>query len=169
MATATEMVRIGRLSAQQSLLSPSPPPSELCNDENNIVIRSAMDALRNSKKISLLHRKKRFTSFPSPAGMSRTKLPLGRNNSVMMSLFPPSESLVETSRLGTGNSRTFFYGVDVAILFLFTFFNLILDAPRIFILNKMLYTWRPSSPPLPWPPLSERHAWPPPRQSWRLS
>jgi hypothetical protein len=55
-----------------------------------------------------LHRKKRFTSFPSPAGMSLTKIPLGRNNSVISSLFPPRESLVVTSRLGTGNSRTFF-------------------------------------------------------------
>jgi hypothetical protein len=55
-----------------------------------------------------LHRKKRFTSFPSPDGMSLTKLPLGRNNSVMTSLFSPRESLVVTSRLGTGNSRTFF-------------------------------------------------------------
>jgi hypothetical protein len=55
-----------------------------------------------------LHRKKRFTSFPSPAGMSLTQFPLGRNNSVMTSLFPPRESLVVTSRLGTGNSRTFF-------------------------------------------------------------
>ncbi len=55
-----------------------------------------------------VHRKKRFTSFPSPAGMSLTKLPLGRNNSVMLSLFPPRESLVVTSRLGTGNSGTFF-------------------------------------------------------------
>jgi hypothetical protein len=43
--------------------------------------------------------------------MSLTKLPLGRNNSVMTSLFPPRESLVVTSRLGTGNLRTFFYGV----------------------------------------------------------
>ncbi len=58
-----------------------------------------------------LHRKKMFTSFPSPAGMSQTKLPLGRNNSVITSLFPPRESLVVTSRLGTGNSLTFFYGV----------------------------------------------------------
>ncbi len=56
--------------------------------------------------------KKRFTSFPSPAGMSLSKLPLGRNNSVMTSLFPPRESLVVTSRLGTGNSRSFFYGVS---------------------------------------------------------
>jgi hypothetical protein len=29
----------------------------------------------------------------------------------MTSLFPPRESFVVTSRLGTGNSRTFFYGV----------------------------------------------------------
>ncbi len=58
-----------------------------------------------------VHRKKRFTSFSSPAGMSLTKLPLCRNNSVMTSLFPPRESLVVTSRLGTGNSRAFLYGV----------------------------------------------------------
>ncbi len=32
-----------------------------------------------------LHRKKRF-SFPSPAGMSLAKLPLGRNNSVIVYL-----------------------------------------------------------------------------------
>jgi hypothetical protein len=56
----------------------------------------------------IIHRKKRFTSIPSPAGISLTKLRLGRNNSVMTSLFPPRESLVVTSRLGTGNSRTFF-------------------------------------------------------------
>jgi hypothetical protein len=62
--------------------------------------------------------KKRFTSFPSPDGMSLTKLPQGRNNSVMTSLFPPRESLVVTSRLGTGNSRTFFYGVTAVILLL---------------------------------------------------
>jgi hypothetical protein len=41
-----------------------------------------------------MHRKKRFTSFLSLAGMSLTKLPLGRNNSVRTSLFPPRESLV---------------------------------------------------------------------------
>ncbi len=70
-----------------------------------------------------IHRKKRFTSFPSPAGMSLTKLPLGRNNSVMTSLFPTRESLVVTSRLGTGNFRTFFFTVyfllkaELAIIF----------------------------------------------------
>ncbi len=62
-------------SAKLSPLSLSPPSSEFWNDENNSVIRSAMDALRISKKICLL---------------------------------------------------------AVAILFLFTFFNYILDAPRTF-------------------------------------
>jgi hypothetical protein len=63
---------------------------------------------RTCPSSSNLHRKKRFTSFPSPAGMSLTKLPLARNNSVLTSLFPHRESLVVTSRLGTGNKRTFF-------------------------------------------------------------
>ncbi len=79
------------------------------------------DTLLNDKKTTIyyIHRKKRFTSFPSPAGMSRSKLPLGRNNSVMTSLFPPRESLVVTSRLGTGNSRTIFYGVAFKTKILF--------------------------------------------------
>ncbi len=63
-----------------------------------------------------VHRKNRFTSFPSPAGMSLTKLPLGRNNSVMTSLFPPRESLVVTSRLGTGTSRSFFLRCSITSL-----------------------------------------------------
>jgi hypothetical protein len=61
----------------------------------------------------IMHRKKRFTSFPSPAGMSLTKLPLGRNNSVLTSLFPPRESLVG-SDFPAGDeklSNLFFYGV----------------------------------------------------------
>jgi len=68
-------------------------------------VLSFRDRMANVLKV---HRKKRFTSFPSPAGMSLTKLPLGRNNSVMTALFPPRESLVVTSLLGKGNSRTFF-------------------------------------------------------------
>ncbi len=75
-----------------------------------------MMLLRLSCWLPCLHRKKRFTSFPSPAGMSLTELPLGRNNSVMTSLFPPRESLVVTSRLGPGNSRNFFYGVLYSII-----------------------------------------------------
>ncbi len=37
-------------SAKLSPLSPSPRPSEFCTDEDNIVNRSAMDALRYLKK-----------------------------------------------------------------------------------------------------------------------
>jgi hypothetical protein len=59
-------------SAQLSPLSPLPPPSEFCNDENNSVIRSAMDVEKLQK----------------------------------------NTLLTET------------------VLFLFAFFNLILDAPR---------------------------------------
>jgi hypothetical protein len=46
-------LNIGLQSAQLSPLLPLPLPSEFCNDENNNVIRLAMDALRN-KKITLL-------------------------------------------------------------------------------------------------------------------
>jgi hypothetical protein len=47
-----EIVKNWQGSAQLSPLSPSPQPSEFCNDENNSVIRSAMDALKNAKKLS---------------------------------------------------------------------------------------------------------------------
>jgi hypothetical protein len=60
-----------------------------------------------------VHRKKSFSVFPSPAGMSLTKLSLGGNNDVIYKLFSPRESLVsDISRLGTGISKSFFYGVD---------------------------------------------------------
>jgi hypothetical protein len=41
-----------------------------------------------------VHNKKSFSIFPSAAGMSLTKLSLGRNNLYLTSLFPPRESLV---------------------------------------------------------------------------
>jgi hypothetical protein len=43
--------------------------------------------------------------------MSLTNRPLGSNNSVMTSLFPPRESLVVTSRQGPETREPFFYGV----------------------------------------------------------
>jgi hypothetical protein len=51
--------------------------------------------------------------FPSPAGMSLTKLSLGGNNLYMTSLFPPRESLVSDilAGVGTETSKSFFYGV----------------------------------------------------------
>ncbi len=97
--------------------------SRLNCGRREILHRSCLNWLKARKFFSQcyvyrsVHRKKRFTSFPSPAGMSLTKLPLGRNISVMTLLFPPRESLVVTSRLGTGNSRTFFYGVFTRVSF----------------------------------------------------
>jgi hypothetical protein len=54
-------------------------------------------------QIDVLHRKKTFSIFPSPAGMSLTKLSLGGYNLYMMSLFPPRESLVSDIPAGDGN------------------------------------------------------------------
>jgi len=59
----------------------------------------------------LLHRKKGFSIFPSPAGMSLTKFFLGGNNLYMTSLFPPRESLVKDIPAGEGNIEKLFYGV----------------------------------------------------------
>jgi hypothetical protein len=51
------------------------------------------------------HSKKRFSIFPSPAGMSLTKLFLGRNYDV---IFPPSVSLVSDIPAGDGNIEKLF-------------------------------------------------------------
>ncbi len=67
---------------------------------------------KEAKNKQYIHCKKRFTSFPSPAGMSLTKLPLGRNNSVMTSLFPPRESLVVTNPAGDGKLAILFFTVQ---------------------------------------------------------
>jgi hypothetical protein len=45
---SSEMVKNWQGSAKLSPLSLSPPTSEFCNDVKNSVIRSTMDALRNS-------------------------------------------------------------------------------------------------------------------------
>jgi hypothetical protein len=63
---------------------------------------------------SIIHRKKRFTSFPSPAGMSLTKLPLGRNNSVMTSLFPPKFG--SDIPAGDGKLANFFFTVYAKLM-----------------------------------------------------
>jgi hypothetical protein len=61
----------------------------------------------------LLHRKKGFSLFPSPAGMSLTEFFLGGYNLYMTSLFPPRESLVSDIPAGDGNIEKLFYGVLV--------------------------------------------------------
>jgi hypothetical protein len=55
-----------------------------------------------------LHCKKSFSIFPSPAGMSLTKLFLGGNNDVIYKLFPPRESLVSVIPAGDGNIEKLF-------------------------------------------------------------
>jgi hypothetical protein len=55
-----------------------------------------------------VHRKKSFSIFPSPAGMSITKLSLGGNNDVMYEIFPPRESLVSDIPAGGGNIEKLF-------------------------------------------------------------
>jgi hypothetical protein len=49
--------------------------------------------------------------FPSPAGMSLTKLSLGGNNDGIYKLFPPRERLVSDIPAGDGNIEKLFYGV----------------------------------------------------------
>ncbi len=62
-------------------------------------------------ELSFMHRKKIFSVFPSPAGMSLIKLSLGGNTLYMTSLFPPRESLVSDILAGDGILKSFFYGV----------------------------------------------------------
>jgi hypothetical protein len=57
---------------------------------------------------TVIHRKKSFSIFPSPAGMSLTKLSLGGNNLYMTPLFPPRESLVSAIPAGDGNIEKYF-------------------------------------------------------------
>jgi hypothetical protein len=63
-------------------------------------------------RIPMLHRKKSFSIFPSPAGMSLTKLSLGENNLYMTSFFAPRESLVSDIPAGDGNIGKLFYSVE---------------------------------------------------------
>ncbi len=62
-----------------------------------------------------LHCKKRLAIFPSPAGMSLTKISLAGNNQIIpreqLNFSPPGRVWLVTSRLGTGNSITVFYSV----------------------------------------------------------
>ncbi len=55
-----------------------------------------------------IHRKKSFSIFQSPAGMSLSKLSLGGNTLYMTSLFPPRESLVSDIPAGDGNIEKIF-------------------------------------------------------------
>ncbi len=62
--------------------------------------------MKSNFQTKILHCKKRLAVFPSPAGMSLTKLSLARNNRIIP-LQGEFGGLV-TSRLGTGKRITFF-------------------------------------------------------------
>jgi hypothetical protein len=62
-----------------------------------------------------IHRKKSFSIFLSPAGISLTKLSLGGNNLYTMSLFQPKESLVSDIPAGDRNIEKLFCGVETAV------------------------------------------------------
>jgi hypothetical protein len=60
-----------------------------------------------------MHRKKSFSIFPSPPGMSLTILSLGGNNDVKYKLCPPRESLVSDISAGDGNIEKLFFTVCI--------------------------------------------------------
>ncbi len=63
------------------------------------------------------HRKKSFSIFPSPAGMSLTKLSLGGNYDVIYKLFLPRESFLNDIPAGDGNIEKLFYGEEIILIF----------------------------------------------------
>jgi len=73
------------------------------------------------------HCKKRLAIFLSPAGMSLTKLFLGRNNLYMTSLFPPRESLVSDILAGDGKLANPFYSVPPFHNVYSSFYQLVVD------------------------------------------
>ncbi len=91
---------------------PRPPPPRLTRRQTSGYLSTTystphekIKSLQNKRFFFQLHRKKRLGTFPSPAGMSPTKLSRGGN-----SLIIPSNG--EFGKwLGTGMSPTFFTSV----------------------------------------------------------
>jgi hypothetical protein len=69
--------------------------------------------------------KKKVREFPVPSRDVTTKLSLGGNNDVITELFLPGGVWLLTSRLETGNSWTFFYGVKTLELTIASQFRLL--------------------------------------------
>jgi hypothetical protein len=67
------------------------------------------------RNIGYIHCKNSFSIFPSPAGMSLTKLSLGGNSLYMTSLFPPRESLVSDIPAGDGNIKKLFLRCSIKL------------------------------------------------------
>jgi hypothetical protein len=73
---------------------------------SSLALKTCLDTAHCSP--NPIHRKKSFSIFPSPAGMSLTKLSLGGNNDIIYKLFPPRESLVSDIPAGDGNIEKLF-------------------------------------------------------------
>ncbi len=73
-------------------------------------VRLLMSRMEDDELWAFPHRNKSFSIFPSPAGMSVTKLSLGGNYDVLYKLFLPRESLVSDIQAGDGNIEKIFYG-----------------------------------------------------------
>ena len=68
-----------------------------------------MSVLRSvSESAQAVHCKKMLMIFPSPAGMSLTKLSLGGNYDVIYKLFPSRDSLVSDIPAGDGKMANLF-------------------------------------------------------------
>jgi hypothetical protein len=79
--------------------------------------------------------KKRLAIFPSPAGMSLTKLSLDGK----ILLLPPGRVWLVTSRLGTGESLTFFYsGMSLHGKYKYDLSCNLLDSRETFSISKSL-------------------------------
>jgi hypothetical protein len=63
-----------------------------------------------------IHNKKSFSIFPSPAGMSLTKLSLVGNYDVIYKLFSPRESLVGDIPAGDKNIEKLFLRCNLTVL-----------------------------------------------------
>ncbi len=73
------------------------------------------------KVFSSVYTAKKVTIFPSPAGMSLTKLSMGGKYEVIYKLFLPRERLISEIPAGDGNIEKLFYGVLDNILSVPTF------------------------------------------------
>jgi hypothetical protein len=80
---------------------PMPPTKRLSKEWESFADESFK--FKQSTRYGNIHHKKNFSIFPSPAGMSLTKLSMGENNDVIYELFPPRESLVSDITVRDGN------------------------------------------------------------------
>jgi hypothetical protein len=80
--------------------------SQFSNDQRNSA--ALKENFPKKSNLRIIHRKKSFSIFPSPAGMSLTKHSLGGNYDVIYKLFLLRESLVNDIPAGDGKIEKLF-------------------------------------------------------------